>query len=279
MTWFLVDDDLPSRQSVLSIPRAHRKSAIGAWTLCGAWCSKNGTDGFVPAYMLEELACDETDAAWLVKAGIWAEADGGWQFVVWAPEQLTAAEVRERKEKRAAAGRKGGRASGQTRRSGSSSEASASASAQADAEASASPLLEQDASDREANLNPSPSPSPKPKPIDLLTFVSRLTSSDAHATTTDAESAYWKTLAGQADLADEARAFLAYNAHTDIRDWRGAWHGWLRKASERAGPPPALPPGCARCLDGWLPDDDDGHPRPCPTCKPHAAPSLRAVTA
>ncbi|MDO8308142.1 MAG: hypothetical protein Q7V58_07275 [Actinomycetota bacterium] len=25
------------------------------------------------------------------------------------------------------------------------------------------------------------------------------------------------------------------------------------------------------CDDGWLAPDPEGHPRPCPTCKPHVA--------
>jgi hypothetical protein len=272
MPWFRVDDGFPGHPKTRSIPRAARMRAVGVWTSCGTWSAHYLTDGSIPAGTVEDEGGKPADSKALVASGLWhapghecprcpQPVPGHFQFHDWPDYQPTKAEVEEERERKARAGRAGGKRSGQVRGSRT--------------EAPASPVLPDpftDGSPDASGTAEPPIPIPIPSPNYLLTTVSRLTSSDAQATTTDDELAYWKTLAGQADLADEARAFLAYNAHTDIRDWRNAWHGWLRKASERAGPPPALPPGCDQCLDGWLPDSADGRPRPCPTCKPHALP-------
>lgn len=84
MVWFKVDDSLPSAKDVLAIPRKFRCSAVGLWTMAGAWCSNQLTDGFVPEYLPEEFASDwESLTEWLVKATLWEAVEGGWRFVNW----------------------------------------------------------------------------------------------------------------------------------------------------------------------------------------------------
>jgi hypothetical protein len=79
MTWFKVDDKFPTHRKVLSIPRGPRRlSAIGAWTLAGAWVSGSSHDGQVPIYVLDDLGITAKVAADLVSAGLWEVADGGY---------------------------------------------------------------------------------------------------------------------------------------------------------------------------------------------------------
>ena len=87
----------------MRIPRRERPAAIGVWTIAGAWSMHEMTDGFVPAYMLEEWGGDESNAATLVSAGMWEEderdGDHGWQFVNWDEYQPTKADVEARRER------------------------------------------------------------------------------------------------------------------------------------------------------------------------------------
>ena len=107
----------------MRIPRRERPAAIGVWTIAGAWSMHEMTDGFVPAYMLEEWGGDESNAATLVSAGMWEEderdGDHGWQFVNWDEYQPTKADVearreRDRERKRNQPRDKGGKFAGRT---------------------------------------------------------------------------------------------------------------------------------------------------------------------
>lgn len=71
MTWFRVDDGMPSHPKTRSIPRAKRMAAIGVWTSCGAWSSRHLTDGLVPADVVIDEGGRASDAAALVAAGLW----------------------------------------------------------------------------------------------------------------------------------------------------------------------------------------------------------------
>lgn len=76
MTWFKVDDGLPAHRKVLSIPRGQRRlAAVGAWTLVGAWCSANSTDGIFGPEVLDELGIPTKTASDLVTAGLWKQHD------------------------------------------------------------------------------------------------------------------------------------------------------------------------------------------------------------
>ena len=97
--WFKVDDKLHS----------HKKSAragveaIGLWTLAGAWCADQLSDGFVPNYVAARIDPNhEEHAASLVLAGLWVpgefEGDTGWFFHEWAEYQPTREQVESRRE-------------------------------------------------------------------------------------------------------------------------------------------------------------------------------------
>lgn len=122
MAWYKVDDRLPTSRKVIRIPRSQRAAAIGIWTLAGAWSAHDLTDGWIPAYMIEEWGGDEAHAEALISAGLWARADRdgdpGYQFVNWSEYQPTRVSVearreREREKKRGQRRDPGGKFAGQ----------------------------------------------------------------------------------------------------------------------------------------------------------------------
>lgn len=102
MSWFKVDDRLPTSRKMLRIPRSKRTAAIGLWTIAGAWSAHDLTDGFVPAFMIEEWGGTEGDADELIRAGMWAEdehdGDPGYQFVNWDEYQPMKVNVEAKRE-------------------------------------------------------------------------------------------------------------------------------------------------------------------------------------
>lgn len=123
MAWYKVDDRLPTSRKLMRIPRSKRAAAIGVWTLAGAWSMHDLTDGFVPAYAIEEWGGDESHAQALVDAGMWEEderdGDPGYQFVNWDEYQPTKADVeakreRDRERKRNQPRTSGGKFAGRT---------------------------------------------------------------------------------------------------------------------------------------------------------------------
>lgn len=93
MPWFNVDDGFSNSKPVLRIPRRYRCTAIGLWTLAGSWSAKELTDGFIPDHTLEEFASTTAMAGFLVRAGLWREVVGGWQFEGWEKWQKTKEQV------------------------------------------------------------------------------------------------------------------------------------------------------------------------------------------
>lgn len=74
MSWFRVDDSLPTHRKVLSIPRGRRRrECVGSWTICGAWCSANNTEGLIPKPALIDLDIPQKVADDLVAAGLWRD--------------------------------------------------------------------------------------------------------------------------------------------------------------------------------------------------------------
>ena len=99
--WVKVDDRLPSSRKVLRIPRTARPAAMGLWVMTAAWSSRDGTDGWIPAYVIEEHGGEIEHAEALVAAGLWdhddRDGEDGYQFVKWAEYQPTQSEIDERR--------------------------------------------------------------------------------------------------------------------------------------------------------------------------------------
>ena len=99
--WFKIDDGFSSSEPVMRVPRRYRASVIGLWTLSGAWCAKELTDGRVPVHMIEELGCTSAQARMLVECGLWSNTPTGYVFVGWEKYQPTREKVEAERKKEA----------------------------------------------------------------------------------------------------------------------------------------------------------------------------------
>lgn len=246
MAWFKVDDQLAFHAKTV----AAGNSAMGLWVRAGSWASAQLTGGFVPNAIANAMA-KECDANALIAAGLWHEADGGYQFHEWGEWQPDADEERQRRneirEKRKAAGRKGAEARWSGKRM-----ASAMPSAMADA---TDPAWQSDSKAHGKSMAPSPSPSltepkgsvggtppagrrkpAKPIPEDW----SPTTSHEAKAKSLDL------------DVHAEADSFINHAISTDRRqaDWDASFHRWLAQEvkyrQERSSRPQFAPKGQAK---------------------------------
>ena len=114
MPWFPVDDSFHSHPKALATSLAAR----GLWVTAGSWSSAHPKDGVVPDHVLVSLGGTPELAAELVAAGLWRRTRGGYVFHDWLQwgSKRTAEQIAELRAQRAEAGRKGGVASGNTRR-------------------------------------------------------------------------------------------------------------------------------------------------------------------
>jgi len=158
VTWFKVDDGFAFHPKVIEVAMAAGNGPLGLWVRAGAWCSAQLTDGFVPDAMITALMGTEEDAEALASALLWTRCEAGWRFHDWDGCNPTRAGVIDRREKRAAAGRKGGLKSGQSRAkaAGQKPKGSGEASAKASASRSLRP-----------RTNPRPDPKQTPTPTEL----------------------------------------------------------------------------------------------------------------
>lgn len=124
MPWFKVDDSFHAHPKVLAASPA----ALGLWVVAGSWSGGNLSDGFIPDHVIPRLLPDAAPLAReLVAAGLWRRTRGGYRFHDWNAYQPASSDVRAMREKRSAAGRIGGLASGKARsKTGSKTEALAS---------------------------------------------------------------------------------------------------------------------------------------------------------
>jgi hypothetical protein len=284
--WFWVDDKLHDHHKA----RRAGVEAMGLWVLAGSWCAEQraaDADGFVPADVAYRWGGRKTDALAerLVDAGLWEPAtvrgEDGWRFHDWTGDdgvgwqksletvesERTAARERMR---RLRAGRKGG-GGGSGKPPGSTEQPPKDI-----------PPPDDGSPDVRANtgrtFGVSDAAVTQPQSVSLtldylLTLVCRRLSGGTRETTTDAERSAWAEWVGGADLETELRSWLIYNADTDLRNPSGSLRGWLELAAKRAA---QAPPGCRDCRDGWMGEDEQGRPVPCPSCRPNVVP-LRAA--
>lgn len=173
MAWVKVDDSFQGHPKFLDVGLA----GIGLWTAGNAYCSAYLTDGHIPKSALRRLTlgepCDEAIAQ-LIDAGLWDERDDGdgWDVHDYLDYNPSAAEVRSLREKRAAAGRKGGQnrhnSTGQT--PAPTRPEPVEATAKQDAKQVASPLL-----------SPRPGPNPSTTPTGQPTCDPNADQVESHA--------------------------------------------------------------------------------------------------
>ncbi len=153
MSWGKVDDalhDHPKVDALLERDERSGLAAMGLWTLVFSCVSGQLTDGAISQRVVRRIAPDNGMelAAWLVSNGLW-EVDGeGWVMHDYLDHNESRATILKRRESRAAAGRRGGKASGEKRRTAANAEAVASPGATANAVAQA----------EAPGLNPRPDP-------------------------------------------------------------------------------------------------------------------------
>lgn len=123
MTWFKVDDGFAAHRKVEALqamPPATYTAAITIWTLMGADCGLNLSDGVfsrVRARKITGLPDKLLDAglAALVKVGLFDREGDECAFHEWGAVQPTRAQVEAMRAVKSAAGRSGGFASGESR--------------------------------------------------------------------------------------------------------------------------------------------------------------------
>jgi hypothetical protein len=103
MPWGKVDDKLHSSVKW----RRASKPARALWTTALSWCSDHPSDGFVPEDMLALLDGTKSEAAVLVKVGLWDRSEGGWTFHDWSDHNPDAASVKATRSAKSEGGRRG----------------------------------------------------------------------------------------------------------------------------------------------------------------------------
>lgn len=103
MAWGKVDDKLHASVKW----RRASKGARALWTTALSWCSDQENDGHVPADMLRTLDGTKAEAANLVAAGLWDEADEGWVFHDWADYNPDGASKKAKREAESVGGKRG----------------------------------------------------------------------------------------------------------------------------------------------------------------------------
>ena len=152
MTWFMIDDGIYDAPQCEELPL----SAIGLWAMAGSYVGRQlrhgDYDGAITMQRVRKLGGSPKLARQLVDAGLWRETEPGVFEIVAANPDGTMlckyAATKELQEKRARAGRAGGKASGRSRRS--KNEANASA----DSEANAKQMLQPDEANAKQMLQP-----------------------------------------------------------------------------------------------------------------------------
>lgn len=114
-TWIRLDDDVPTHPKMVG--RSDR--AFAAWVRGVCWCSHHLTDGFMPGPVVSQLIAPRNTRITvqeLVEAGLWEQRDGGYLVHDFLEYQTSAAQVEEARQQKSEAGRRGGWASGRSRR-------------------------------------------------------------------------------------------------------------------------------------------------------------------
>ena len=135
MTWFMIDDGIYDAPQCEELPL----SAMGLWTMAGSYVGRQlrhgDYDGAITMQRVRKLGGSPKLARQLVDAGLWRETEPDVFEIVTANPDGTMlckyAATKELQEKRARAGRAGGKASGRSRRS--KNEANASSNSEANA--------------------------------------------------------------------------------------------------------------------------------------------------
>lgn len=247
MAWARISDDFHDHSKVAELTvDLEGLASLGLWTLALSWVrADRRRAGIVPTGIAMRFSAGHGKqlASRLVQASLWDEIPGGWRFHdfedIYTPEDLA--------QKRAEAGRMGGRRSGQVRReraSGSKNEATSKQSASENeakspeaSHARAGATTHYPDASYEASPPLSPpegdggEPPKKPRQRGW-----RIENDDFKVT--DEMVAWARKEVPGVDGRRETEKFLdhwrsASGATASKRDWVAAWRNWMRKAAER----------------------------------------------
>jgi hypothetical protein len=226
MPWFKVDDSFESHPKVKAIPRPRRVKAIGLWTLAGSWSARQLTDGFIPGYMLDELAGSKTEANTLVEVGLWSPVDGGYLFKDWHDWQPTKARVEAERDAakermRVARERKKGTGSGNVRANTSATPPNRSGEVRSTPR-SVTPTRPDPTRPDHKEEEPAGSSSATPRKRAATRLADDWAPTEAH----------WERQNDGLDIQREADTFKAHAEANDRRcvNWNAAFTQWLLKA-------------------------------------------------
>lgn len=230
MAWFKIDDGFHASRKLLKIPKRHRFSAVGLWTVAGSWCADQLTDGNVPDYMITEWGAPPAAPAALVDAGLWERTDDGYLFYNWHEYQPSKQDV----DAERAASRQRMKDLRAKRKQGKPLE-----------QAEAGPLFGRTVPNRSENVrNPDPTrpdPTPNKEEADASSTPRKRAariSEDFHVTP---EMKAWAAVkAPQADLGTETEKFINYwvaksGKDATKLDWPATWRNWILNAKSSQG--------------------------------------------
>ena len=106
LPWVRLDTQFPSNPKILELVRTKKHRAAFAWLCSLSYSGAHGTDGFLPAACLPFIHATKTDAADLVRVGLWHQLGDGWEINGWAEYQWSSDEHHERRRKAELASKK-----------------------------------------------------------------------------------------------------------------------------------------------------------------------------
>jgi hypothetical protein len=214
MAWARVDDGWWCHPKVLGLDL----DARGLWVSALSWsCQQQTSD--IPHAIVRMCGDDGTAAAKLVMAGLWTVTSDGFAIHDWD-------EYQSERAKKAAAGRLGGKRSGETRRAKQADEADDGASSEA----------ETGASTEAGPSRPDPAP-PDPKP-QAARARTRATQLSPDWTPPPEMLAEQQTSYPHVDLGRELERFRNHWISKGERrkSWEATWRNWLLRADEWSRP-------------------------------------------
>jgi len=226
LSWARVDDGWWCHPKVLTLDL----DARGLWVSALSWSCQQQTD-VVPVSIVRMCGDDGTVADKLVAVGLWRETGGGYLIHDWDDYQSERA-------KKAAAGREGGKASGESRR------ANSQVSDTIEAPEPASPEAQTAASDEAGPSRPVPS-LPDQTKSEARKRADRATRLP-DGWQPEPEPELVKAIGGQKAAGEQFARFCDHwraqpGAKGRKVDWQATWRNWLRRAPEFGGGSRASP--------------------------------------
>lgn len=152
MTWVRLDEDYATHPKVVQLSDKAARAHV-TW-LC--WCNKHLTDGLIPKKILPKRVAKE-----LLEAGLLEDRGDSWFLHDYFDYQPSREQIEAEREAKAAAGRKGGKRSGETRKRKAKQKGS---KPQAPASTEPKQVLPENGSEPPAETKPDPVSDPPDEP-------------------------------------------------------------------------------------------------------------------